>query len=146
MPTPETLKDDLLFETLLASEADGLLDIKLTRLELTKPFLTEWLLEETFLGDLELLIPMDRTPLTLELKKMSSLEDLSLDLLTYKDEFLDNALLLDASTRNSMLLKAATLDIKTLWLLFLITSNTRSNGADFTSLALILLPLNTLSL
>jgi len=145
MPTLEILKDDLLFETLLPSEVDGLLDIKLTRLELIKLFLTEWLLEETFLGDLELLIPMDRTPPTLELKKMSSLEDLSLDLLIWDLELLDLALPLDASTLNSMPFKAAIPDIKTLWLHSPITFNKPSNGVDFTLLAVIPPRLNTLS-
>jgi len=73
-------------------EMDGLLDIKLTLLQLIKLFPTQWLLEETFLGDLELLIPMDRTALTLELKKTSLLEEPLLDLAIWATELLELAL------------------------------------------------------
>jgi len=135
LPLLETLKDELLLLETSKSEMDGLLDIRPTRLPPITLLLTPFTLEEMLPLDLELFIPMDRTSLTLELKKESSLEETSTDPLTYLPSLprATETLLAKATLPLlSPLLKLATLNSKPRLARTLITSVSRSNGPDST--------------
>jgi len=137
-PLLETLKDELLLLETSTLEMDGLLDTRLTRSPLITLLLTLFTLEETLPLDLELFIPMDRMFRTLELKKISSSEEPSLDQLTYRISLLDAMETLLAQATSPLLLlllNRATLDSRTRSETTLITSVLISNGLDSTYLA-----------
>jgi len=137
-PLLETLKDELLLLETSKLEMDGLLDTRPTRLQLITLLLMLFTLEEMLLLDLELFIPMDRTPLTQELKKEFSLEEALLDPITYQASLLDatESLLAQAtSLLLSLLPDRATLDSPTRSLPTRITLMLLSNGLDFTWIA-----------
>jgi len=78
---PEMLKDDLLFKTTPTLDMDILLDTKFTLLLMITLLITHSLLEEVLTGDLEHFILMELEILTLEIEKICTLEEPSLDLL-----------------------------------------------------------------